>query len=61
MTVLFVLGVGAVVVLAVTLAHEQALEYRTKPEQAKAYEGIVESETVFRCLRSSVVIYHHRM
>jgi len=35
-TVTTVLGVGAVVIVPVTPIHEQALEYRTEPEQAEA-------------------------
>jgi hypothetical protein len=35
-TVTTVLGVGAVVIVPVNPIHEQALEYRTEPEQAEA-------------------------
>ena len=35
-----------VVVLAVTPIQEHALEYRTEPEQAEAYVGILEGVSV---------------
>ena len=39
-------GVGAVVVMAVTPMQEQADEYLTFPEQAEAYVGIANGATV---------------
>ena len=44
--VVVVRGVAAVIVVAVTPMHEQALEYRTAPEQADAYVGIWDGTTV---------------
>jgi hypothetical protein len=44
--VVVVNGVAAVTVVGVTAMHEQALEYRTLPEQADAYAGMLAGETV---------------
>ncbi len=59
-TVLTVTGVGRVVVEAVTPMHEHALEYPPKPEQADAYEGYADGETVtcrFSLSTSGTVLY----
>ena len=45
-TVVVVVGVATVVVDFVTATQEQALEYRTAPEQGEAYAGILDGVTV---------------